>query len=486
MTQRLREELARLADDQSPLRVADDVWARGRAARRRDRLVVAVASLCLVAMVGGLGVVLSGGLGSREAQPADRGDDGAVPSRLFPVPQRFVQSGEFAGRWAAGVAETDLAVGRASVAFAVGEGDMLPVVVAAADGAYHPLVLPGWDGSFATVNLADGDGAALALSPDGRNLAYGWWDPSAPLDRPMPAGIRVVDLETGDLRTIALHGGNGVAPGQITWSPDSRWIVWCGAETKSWTPETFSYGRPVAGRIAPDETESEPLPQTRESNVALAISSRGVVSSVTQGGEWWRWDGRIVDRGRTASRNVALQAATSPDGTSVALGTTVPGPDAWFLDPATGRVAERPLAAGADLYPEGATVHPLGWIDDHTVVSMVFPAYDVEPDAGWSYADPHLALMTAPSRSSEHWTYRVVTRLTEDKEGGGQYDLARTVTVAVDLMTVDDPTESFPEPDWPWSTERKVVAVAGALAGTLALGYAAWYLLRRRRGVLLG
>ncbi|WP_182920340.1 hypothetical protein [Nocardioides cavernaquae] len=174
MTERLREEMLRVGDTAPPIHVPGDLWALGRRARRRDRLVSGVVALSVIGLI--LAVSMLGwlGLGGRGdvAPVSPAGDEGAVPSTLYGVPERLTSNEEAGTVWKSNVAEADLAIGRGSVAFAAG-GSPLPVVVTAADGRYHPLVLPGWIGSTiagAMMNPA----VPLALSPDGRQLAYAW------------------------------------------------------------------------------------------------------------------------------------------------------------------------------------------------------------------------------------------------------------------------------------------------------------------------
>jgi hypothetical protein len=500
MTERLREEMLRVGETAPPIHVPGDLWALGRRARRRDRLVSGVVALSVIGLIFAVSMLGWPGLGGRAdvAPVSPAGDEGAVPSTLYGVPVRFLSTDidryEVGASWSPKIAEPDLAVGRASVAFAVKweSQQTLPMVVTARDGAYHPLVLPGWSGASLMAYMNSASDIALALSPDGRSLAYPWWDPKAPLDGPMPAGIRVLSLETGDIREIPLLGEDGVYATNVSWSPDSRWLAWRGIASPNWTLQSTGGGDYVAGRVAPGGkvSESIPLPARRQST-SVAISNAGVVALFTPGKRWQTWDGGVVAEGKAGFPEADDAAAYSPDGTSVALSTRLDAygtPEAgtsWFLDPSSGDLSERPLAEGLDLYPEGAEVRPLGWMDDDRVVAMV-----TGPQGGHSDADSsaRIVVMTAPSESRSEWTYRMLTGFDRSVSGpfAGYLSMpySRTVTVAVDLMTLEHPTADFPPPDWPWSDERKALVIGlsvAAVLGCLLLGRR-W--LRRSRRTL--
>jgi hypothetical protein len=488
MTERLREELLRVGENVAPLHVPGDLWARGRRARRRDRLVSGGVVLSVVGLIFAISVAGWPGMGGggNVAPVAPGGDQaGAVPSTLYALPERLLVDNPGDGasdwggaQWSPDVAETDLSIGRASVAFAAKSmgGVALPVVVTAADGAYHPLVLPGWSPGNLVGFMNQAHDVALALSPDGRSLAYPWWDPTAPLDGPMPSGLRIVDLVTGELREIPLLGQDGVYATNVAWSPDSRWLVWRGEALPKWTPETVGGGEDVAGRVAPGATVSEavPLPARRQTT-AVAISNDGVVALFAPGRRWQTWDGEEVAQGKAGFPEGGGSAAYSPDGTSVALSTRLdaygePQPGtSWFLDPRSGKLSERPLAEGLDLYPDGAEFRPLGWISDHLVVAMVSPAEDtVGMDRRY---DARIVVMTAPSQPRSRWTYRLLTGFEQSMSGPfaghATPPYADTVSVAVDLMTLENPAGEFPPPDWPWSDESKALIVGLCVAGLL-------------------
>lgn len=471
MTELLKQELARIGDTVAPVYVAPDTWARGRRARRRDRVLARAAVLVLIAMLGGVvGLVRSG---TTNLEPAVPGEDGIgwLPSAIYDVPDRLVKGPESPTNeveWDSRIAETDLAVGRSSVAFLAGDYGFMPVVITAADGRYHPLALPGWL-LAGTINAAwFGDGMPLALAPDGRSLAYAWWDPDAPLDRPMPAGVRVLNLQTGVLRTISLYGGNGVRVETIAWSPDSRWLAWRGKETKSWTPMSSGGGRLVAGRIAPDATTSEALPQSNTGSLSLTISSEGRVAWLA-GGRLAVWDGGERLNWRKASSPNGLEevtgpAAWAPDDDVIAFGSMEPMGGVVLVD---SRAATNELGLTVPPQPANTNVRvvqPLGWID---ATHFLMAVQQNHPDGN----QVSLAIRSAPLPRGKD---AVVT--TTD------FQSLTSLSVAVDLITdLDHPTNDFPEPDWPWSTERKLVV--GALA-VIAAGLAVYLLkaaVRRRR-----
>lgn len=453
--QRLRDELDRIAAAAPVADVPADTWARAQRAKRRDRVATLAAVAAAVAIPAGL----VAGLPLSAAPPVASGSADArdgVPGHVWSVPERLTGQRPD-GSWSSDRVETDLAIGRGAVAYATPGG--LPVVVGARDGAYHLLDLPGFLGGSV---LARGTAVGLALSPDGRRLAYAWSGPVPHSDAtPMPSGIRIVDLGSGRVRTIRLAGGRGVAVEAIGWSPGSTWLVWRGRVTTYWTATSSASRGSATGRVGPRATTSEEVPDGRGEPV-VSIADDGTVTLLDEQ-RATAWDGRALGRHRWTGPAPVSAAAASPSGRRVVVGAIAGADGVASLDTATGQLSRHRYPA--DLYPEGAASRPLGWLDERLLVALVTPVDTADAAA------PQL-VVTTPQRGRAS-TYRIV----------GRTDVAvpDSLTVAVDLMTLTRPTVERPEPRWPWSDERKVVVGALAALGLLGgvLGARRW---RRPRG----
>lgn len=481
MTERLREELLRVGENVAPLHVPGDLWARGRRVRRRDRLVSGGVVLSVVGLIFAISMMGIPGLGGRaDVAPVSPSDEeGAVPSMLYGVPERLTSHYEAGTAWSSEVAEADLAIGRASVAFPSGGHQPLPVVVTAADGRYHLLRLPGWAG--ASLIGSQLGGVPLALAPDGQHLAYGWYDPTSFGAEAVRAGIRIVDLQTGHLRTISLSGGRGVGVGSINWSPDGRWILWQGQQMKVWEMNRTSWQRDVAGRFASDATTSEPIRTTRGRGELLAIDNDGAVSWLLDGA-WNTRDrsGLVTTTFDLLDDDLGSASSASPSGRVVALAAGRPMQQVTFVRSTAsgGRQSHDVLSRDlGDLHPEGATVEPVGWLDEDHVAAVVTAADGVS-DGGWTHGARALVVMSVNDES----TYEAITDIAGGTEFKGQI---AQVSVAVDLLDPLKPvTRDFPEPQWPMSDERKAVYIGLSVAAGLGCLLLARRTLRRRRGVL--
>ena len=190
-TGRLREELERIADRGAGRRTSPPT--PGRRARRARR-----ATGCHARRGGRRGggrrgtgrlaaaTLRTAGAGREPAhRPACRPTSGRVPERL--TMQRYD------GSWSSDRVDTDLAIGRGAAAYVTPSGCRSSS--ARRDGAYHLLDLPGIPRRIAARAAAARSARAVAgRPPAGLRLVGAGARRDA---RPMPSGIRVVDLDVG-------------------------------------------------------------------------------------------------------------------------------------------------------------------------------------------------------------------------------------------------------------------------------------------------
>jgi hypothetical protein len=314
-TDELRRRLDVIAAAAPVAAVADDTWRRARRATLRDRVAGAAAVLALAASV----AAASTWLPDRGGVPVADSDGFGVPDRLHAVPERMSDR-ENNGSWMRDeVVDDPTLVGTGAAAWVTDAG--LPVVVDADDGAYHLLDLPDFAGNNET--FARGLGSpVVALAPDGRRLAYGYavFGPDAGTE-PIPSGVRVVDLTTGELREIPVPGEEGTAVSRIEWSPDGSWLAFAGMQQGTWTRETMGTpsgdpAGPLLGRVAPGATEAE-VRSVVDDEIGLVVDDQGTVSWFSARLRVWDDDG--VTAG--ADEDPALERAlgTTPDGAAVRL-----------------------------------------------------------------------------------------------------------------------------------------------------------------------
>ncbi len=415
------EELARAAPRPAP---HPELWDRGRRLRRRDRAVSTGLVLAMVLLVGGLASFVT----SRPATVAPAGDvapGGAIPSRIVD-PGSDLEP------------ETDLAIGGASVAFVSRDQ---PMAVSARDGSYHALDLPGWsDGS-----------PSLALSPSGRELA--WQDRTEGADG--SALLSVVDLASGDVRSLEVSDERGVTIRQVVWSPGGTWLGWVGD-----VPDAGSQ----VGRIRLRDLRSEP-----------SLDSMRAFSGVAVGD-----DGTLAVGGTPSGRKLVVDpdgafdvvqlpgrwapGPFSPSGDTVALRST-PGHASYTLELETGAVLEHPFPAGT---VDKAAVRPLGWLDDRLQLLLL-----EEPDGGAS----GLVVTTPEVDDTSTWRGSV---------GSVDTGPSGSLSVAVDLVPDLDGTSSqqlthdFGEPEWAEQGGGLPAWLAPAL-GAIAVLAAGLLLVRRGR-----
>ncbi len=457
MTGRLREELARLGDHAPVAAIDPDTWARARRARLRDRSLLVAAAVAVIALLGGVALLP----GPDHPAPAPLANSGAapgVPGQIWGVPARLTMKASD-GSWSSDLVETDLVVGRGAAAYVTEAG--LPVVISAADGAYHLLDLPGFLGNS---DLSRGRQVGYALSPDGRRLAYAWAGPAPASDAtPMPSGVRVLDLANGDVRTVRLSQGRGVMVDHLTWSPDSRWLAWQGRVATYWTASSSAYRHLAIGRIAPGAETSQEVPAT-DGSVVATVDDDGAVSLLTTG-RVTTWDGRPLSSVRLRGARPVTAAARQPSGNLAIVGSSSRFDAITSVDVRTGAVVAHRFLGG--LYPGGADSVPLGWVDDGLLVALVTPRESADGAAA-----ERQVVVTTPQRGPGS-TYRIV--------GHVDAEVPESLSVAVDLMTLARPTVERPEPDWPWSDERRAVVIGASALGLLLLA-GGLVVLRRRNG----
>ena len=399
MSTDLREELDALARTQT-FSPDPSAWDRGRRARRRSRIGGAAAALAVVAVAAGAGALA---VRPADVGPASDVPDGAIPSRVTEPD---------------GPAVSDLAIGQASVAYVDDVDFGQPVLVSATTGEALRVELPDFpefDGE-----TMDGwfHGPWLALSPDGRRLAYpaGTSVEQRRGVRSISTGwCRVVDLTTGESDLVDLPPDAG-APRAISWTADGH----------------------------------------------LSIDVLGDPTSAAEPPPLESW---TIDPATGDSSTSALTGVVAPG-----LGISAPYPAddadvrAMPFETATGTDPERALPA--DLYPDGAVVSPVGWADNSLLVS------EVDAPAGSYVEGPHLVLMTSPDRPESEWTYRILLP---------DLPAAQSVSLAVDLLPDLDGTSAqrlthdFDEddsPPEPLGIELSLfigLAVAAAIAVLMAV-----------------
>ncbi len=448
MTELLKTELQRIGDTAPDVRVpAPDLWRRGRRARLRDRLLTTGAVIAVLALLGGAAWISLGG--PDRPPPTDDSSAPGVPGTIWGIPSR-VEWDRTSTDVTTGVGSGWTPVGVAAAAYLSDSGQ--PVVITAHDGAYHVLDdLPDLQPLQAAADVALGEHGWMSLSPDGSRLAYAWANPAIrDTGAPMPTGINVVDLVTGDIRRNSVLGGEGVAHIGLTWSPDGTWVGYVGSRTTSWQQSRRAYRGTVVGRVrALTHTTSQ---RDWTGPVAgLAIGNDGSLLVSNGSGRLSTWSGSTVSRqpiDDPAEPNLGAIAVLSSQGTRLVWETTSRTHQLTYLDIATGRVHQVPL--DKERYPFGTPVRPLGWVDDETVV-VELTEY-VSPSG---YTGRQVALVSLDPASPSDEVLRVVGD--EDPLDFSDHSQINFMTVATTLMTADRPTVARPEPDWPMTTDQRLV-----------------------------
>lgn len=457
----LKDLLEQAAETVPAAEVPGDTWQRGRRRHRRSLALRAASVVGVVALVAATPGLLDRATDRSAPQPAGGGASGpGLPDHLHAVPSHLAARGEDQ-RWARDEVSDDLAVGRAAAAWVTPGG--LPVLVDADDGDHHLLDLPDFLlASDLATSWFPGDVPPLALSSDGTHLAYAYAWPATDDGSAVPSGLRVVDLETGEVdRDLPLEGGSGVVVTQVSWSPDGSWLAWTGFRTSYWTTTRLSGSGSRAGVVAPDGTQRRLEPAG-----AMVVDDDGAAISVNGGRiEVQRLDGTTVTRrGAGGTAELTDEGLLSPDGSRLAVGSAARF-DLVAIDLERDRVETR--SGGA---PDGRdwSVRPLAWVKDAVLVQRTPPA---------SGEEGLLSLVDITGETP----VRDVGVL-----DGGESDNPHTgvgpLSVAADLVTEDRPTVTRPAPDWPWDPPSWAVPAVQA-AALLLVSALAWAVVRRRRRV---
>lgn len=447
MTQDLRDLMHRVADTAPPVSVDDDTWTRARRARRRE--LVAVPTLALVLLLGAVTIGLRPGWlpGRSEVAPAGRGEvgSGAVPEHVYAVPDNLEDRHED-DSWST-PRQNVSAVRRASAGYVTANGGA--VLVSARDGVHHRVELAGFNDRWVGMHE---DGPVLAVSPDGRTIAY-FWRERVPDGGPrVPSGIRVLDLGSGKGQAYPLPGGVGVRVNGIGWSPDSGYLVYRVAVLDrldaSGGFSTSAYG---LERLDVSTGRRTPLPRTIAKLAGPAAVANDGTVAVAAGTSLYTWsperEPQVREQGLPGDLSGA--SAWSPTGTRVALGSVLPVAGVTVASPQDDVVDSQ---GGT----EPLSIQVLGWVGSHHVVAVRHPA-------SWHEATIDLL----PVDTGKERRVGLV-------DAGVQLD---SFTVATDLMSLERPTVVFDAPAW---THRSTGWWAGGGVLALLAAAAASVVLRRR------
>lgn len=445
-SERLREELHRIAEGAPRVDIPSDLYARGRRATARARIIAAGAAVaCVVLLVAVVAPALQADPTPVAGKPA-----AAMPDHLHAVPLHVEDR------------ESDLTIGLGAAAFVTEAG--VPVVVSAMTGEYHLLDLDGLLGASGDSNgglTLTMDHPPVALSPDGRYLAWGWIEPGPSSEtRLKGSGVRVADLETGAVREIDVIDSDSsqtyrVLVNQVSWSPDGRWLAWGGTRITEWTSSTFNSDGHLAGTVRTNAGVTtmtglpEPTIEDDQTVIAgdapflVAVANTGELTALS-GNLWWQ----IGNRTRLDLRSDQRVGSLWFEGEQVfVLVTSATG----------GEVATvRALPDGPEQTTSAHAPRPrmLGALDDG---SLLLHQESLDGDDGVA---PTVELVTLDAR-----TNRAEARTIIDVDPG-----VLRLSLATDLIDPDRPTVSRPAPDWPSSNEREAMTYVLVVFGLVLLG----------------
>ncbi|WP_193607210.1 hypothetical protein [Nocardioides lijunqiniae] len=422
----------------------DDLWQRGRRYGRRRRLETLTLTLVLLAAVGSLvGALLPAT--TYDVGPADAQAGLRLPDRLqVPSP------------WAPGTDDVGELGPLAAVVPAerrTWSSTSTGVAGVSTDGDYAFLDLPG---------LSSGrglqEGARVALSADGRHVAYPLAGTPAGepnrMDGDTFVGVAIYDTVTGEVDRHQVETEHGIDVSGLVWAGDTLWLQYGqwdqaadeGAETGTGS-DYLLYTWPLGQRPRRfDGPRPDLLPQA---GLPTRVVAPGARLEVYDG------DGTALSRVLRPDVRPESAAVLNPSGTRVAV---LGDPDG---DPGTRSSDASPLLAG--VVPAGPDV-------DVTTE----PVDDVRADDIWGWRDDWTVVVRAYSANAL-LSVDVNTGATERLVRLPQDGSSSEVVVAQDALAA--PT--FSAPDAPYVLDPRLRLALVVLGVLLAgLGIVLW----RRRG----
>lgn len=501
MSDQVRDLLTRLADEAGPAPSDPTLWHRARRARRRERvlagsLAVAAVLAVVVGSIGGLSALRAST--PETANRPDRTQSSRVPTLM----------GDPVGTGGLALSP-NLAVGPAALAIA---NDSSAFVVTVADGVSHRLDLPGFDARLYARGGADVSG--LALSPDGKRLAYGWHGSDD--TKPLESGVRIVDLLTGEVTTLPRPSlyEEQAQPRLLTWgfswSPDGRylftrvkitwpddadpWVAnayWDGGYDTTTGKRAFASERGAGKNLAPGSDLSSPVRVAPTGVYLRAVGDNVLLWRTTPTGN----EGRPIPPPPGAKASSWPTGRFDKSGGRLALEPAGVGRSLLLLFPedafdpssaAVGRGIELPLPTS--LWPRGARVDLLGNIP----FSRYFLALvhrPVDQGDGWQ-PDADLVRFEVSAAMSEGEVGAVVLGHVPVRDPKSDFSFATDVPTGENLTSTSteptrgavdgadrDPGLAAAEGGAAWSAAGPRLGLA--TAGAVVLGLILWA--RRRR-----
>ncbi|MFT3871993.1 MAG: hypothetical protein QM714_04990 [Nocardioides sp.] len=451
----LKDRLVDLTDELTDVRPPVGLW--DREVRRRRRARRDTIAVILVAVLAVAGVLTGSWRASRQVAPVSPTGKTFLPDELF-TPSKWLPGTDEGGE-----------LGPLIAAYPTSRGSWWGsrpgvVGVSAATGEYRFLDLP---------DLADAD---IALSPDGRQVAY-WLrggSSAAPNDRHLDTvtGIAVYDTSTGEVRRSPVATDHGLSPNTVFFADASTLVAsfgqWRGGyDDPPMEQASAADATPLVWRL----DESTPVETGLHSSLDTNPAARA--------GRFWAGSRHspLVDLTRVSGPTYRkLRLPYTPIGT---IGSTSMG--ALTLD--ARRLAVMASQRQPDRMPNAVTVYHIpptpkpcceaghvvpnsrgtwaviGWIDDqHVAIMRNQGRYEDISESG--------ALFSTDERTGESTQLVSMSRLGEGLNW----------IWALDLL--GSPTGQGVEPPRPWDPRL----VAGGIAGILMVSGLAVWLLRRRRG----